>query len=147
MARNRSETARFDSPMTRVRLVEDFFSRGSSGARAVPREVRAGGRDPGREEAPRGEEGLREVIAFHHRTGPQRNCGGRFRVFVRLLHAGERGLAGVQGSITEVVLDAEQLVVLGDTLAAGRGTGLNLAGVGGHREVSNRRVLGLAGAV
>ena len=44
----------------------------------------------------------------------------------------ERALARVLSGTAEVFLDAEQLVVLGDTLGAGRRTGLDLAGVGGN---------------
>src|SRR5690606_355409 len=59
----------------------------------------------------------------------------------------EGQLAGVAGGVAERFLDAQQLVVLGDPLAARRGTGLDLAAAGGHRQVGDRGVLGLAGAV
>ena len=55
--------------------------------------------------------------------------------------------AGVLGSTAEFFLDAEQLVILGNALAAAGGTGLDLAGVQGNGQVSNGGVLGLAGTV
>ncbi|OEI69359.1 phosphopyruvate hydratase [Curtobacterium sp. ER1/6] len=61
--------------------------------------------------------------------------------------AGERGAAGVDGGVTELLLDAEQLVVLRDAVRAGRGAGLDLATVDGHRDVRDGGVLGLARAV
>src|SRR3954451_22812827 len=61
--------------------------------------------------------------------------------------AGERGAAGVPGGVVELLLDAQQLVVLRDPLGAGGGTGLDLAAVRGDGEVGDGGVLGLAGAV
>src|SRR5690606_4272236 len=48
--------------------------------------------------------------------------------------------ARVAAGAVELVLDAEELVVLVDPLAAGRGTGLDLTGVDGDRQVGDRRV-------
>lgn len=45
------------------------------------------------------------------------------------------------------VLDTEKLVVLGNTLASGRGTSLDLTNTKSDDEVGDERVLGLAGAV
>src|ERR1700733_8004420 len=59
----------------------------------------------------------------------------------------ERGRARVAGRVGEVLLDTQQLVVLGHPLAARRGAGLDLAGVGGDGQVGDERVVGLAGAV
>ena len=53
----------------------------------------------------------------------------------------------VVGDVAELLLDAQQLVVLGDAVGAAGGAGLDLAGVGRHGEVGDGRVLGLAGAV
>ena len=44
--------------------------------------------------------------------------------------ARERGLAAVDLLVAELVGDAQQLVVLGDAVAARQATGLDLAGVG-----------------
>src|SRR5690606_10080041 len=63
------------------------------------------------------------------------------------LEAREGGAAGVDRGVVEDLLDAQQLVVLGDALGAGRGAGLDLAAVGGDGEVGDGDVLGLAGAV
>src|SRR5437763_1546539 len=53
----------------------------------------------------------------------------------------------VARGVAEVVLDAQQLVVLRDAIGSGRRAGLDLAAVGGDREVGDRRVLALARAV
>src|SRR5699024_4583929 len=60
---------------------------------------------------------------------------------------GEGQLTRVAGGVTEGFLDAQQLVVLRDPLAARRSTGLDLPAAGGHGQVGDRGVLGLAGAV
>src|SRR6266702_5267011 len=59
----------------------------------------------------------------------------------------ESASARVAGRIGEVLLDAQQLVVLGDPLATRRGAGLDLAGVRCDGEVGDERVVGLTGAV
>jgi len=46
-----------------------------------------------------------------------------------------------------LLLNSEELVVLGDAVGAAEGAGLDLARVGGHGDIGDRRVLGLAGAV
>jgi MFS family permease len=48
---------------------------------------------------------------------------------------------------TELFLDSEELVVLGDAFGAGGGANLDLAAAGGDNEVGDERVFGLAGAV
>ena len=53
----------------------------------------------------------------------------------------------VGGGLAEVGLDAQQLVVLGHAVRAGRGAGLDLPAVRRHGEVGDRGVLGLAAAV
>ena len=55
--------------------------------------------------------------------------------------------AAVGRGLAELLLDAQQLVVLGDPVAAGRRAGLDLAAVGGDGEVGDGGVLGLARAV
>ena len=50
----------------------------------------------------------------------------------------------VDGGGAEFLLDPEELVVLGDPVGARRRARLDLAGVGGHGDVGDRRVLGLA---
>src|SRR3954453_23157053 len=61
--------------------------------------------------------------------------------------AREGGRAGVASRVVELLLDAQQLVVLGDPLGPSGRPGLDLAAVGRDREVGDRGVLGLAGAV
>src|SRR4029453_12621909 len=63
------------------------------------------------------------------------------------LETRERAAAGVACGVVEFFFDAQELIVLGDALGAGRGTGLDLARVGGNGDVSNGGVLGFAGAV
>src|ERR1700677_4020165 len=55
--------------------------------------------------------------------------------------------ARVEGRVAEVLLDPQELVVLGDALAAGGGAGLDLAGVGGDGEVGDEGVVGITRAV
>ena len=49
--------------------------------------------------------------------------------------------------VAQLLLDADQLVVLGEPVGARQRAGLDLAGVGGDRDVGDGGVLGLAGAV
>src|SRR4051794_22814499 len=51
---------------------------------------------------------------------------------------------GVAGGVVELLLDAQQLVVLRHAVGPGRGSGLDLTAVGGHCEVGDGGVLGLA---
>src|ERR687886_2677272 len=55
--------------------------------------------------------------------------------------------ARVLGVGAQGLLDAQQLVVLGHAVRARRRAGLDLAAARGHREVGDRRVLGLARAM
>src|SRR6185436_5786399 len=59
----------------------------------------------------------------------------------------ERKVACVAGGVAELLLDAQQLVVLRDALAASGRTGLDLPAAHCHGQVGDRGVLGLAGAV
>src|SRR4051794_38592176 len=63
------------------------------------------------------------------------------------LSAAEHGAPGVLGVAAERLLDAQHLVLLGPPVRARRRAGFDLAAAGGHREVGDRRVLGLARAV
>src|SRR6188472_1745557 len=49
--------------------------------------------------------------------------------------------------VTQLLLDAKQLVVLRRAIGACERTGLDLPAIGGDREVGDRGILGLAGAV
>ena len=55
--------------------------------------------------------------------------------------------AGVNGAAAQLLLNAQQLVVLCNTLGTAGSTGLDLAGVQRHGQIGNGGVLGLAGAV
>src|SRR5439155_22298272 len=57
------------------------------------------------------------------------------------------GAPGPRRRVTQLFLDAQELVVLGGTLAARHRAGLDLARVDGDGEVRDEGVLGLAGAV
>merc|ERR1712060_427032 len=52
--------------------------------------------------------------------------------------------AGVDGLVTEFLLDAHELVVLGVAVRTARRAGLDLASAQADREISDGRVLGLA---
>ena len=54
-------------------------------------------------------------------------------------------LSGVDSVSAQLLLDAQQLVVLGQALGAAGGAGLDLAGGQAHRQISDEAVLGLAG--
>src|SRR5262249_5292482 len=64
-----------------------------------------------------------------------------------LLRAREHSLAGVDLPVPELRRDAEQLVILGDAVAARKPPRLDLAGVGRHRHVGDECVLRLARSV
>ncbi|MPM30051.1 hypothetical protein SDC9_76593 [bioreactor metagenome] len=59
----------------------------------------------------------------------------------------EGAAARVLGGLVQLLLDAQQLVVLGDTVGTGRSAGLDLATAAGDREVGDGDVLGLTGTV
>ena len=81
-----------------------------------------------------------------HGAGPKVSCSQALR-HRSALEAGEGGTTGVDGLIVELLLDAQQLVVLGDALATGRGSRLDLAGAQGDGEIGYRQVIGLDGSV
>lgn len=60
-------------------------------------------------------------------------------VFFRIVEVGQDG-AVVLGIVAKLFLDAEELVVLAHPFGAAQGTGLNLAGVHAHGEVSDKVV-------
>ena len=73
---------------------------------------------------------------------------------MRLRSLGDVLLAGLESAVAsilsggaELLLDLEQAVVLGNTLATSRSTGLDLAGVLCHSQVGDGGVRGLAGTV
>ena len=55
--------------------------------------------------------------------------------------------AGIERRFAELLLDADQLVVLGEPVGARQRAGLDLPAIGRDREIGDRRILGLAGAV
>src|SRR5207249_3043824 len=57
----------------------------------------------------------------------------------------EGGCSRVGRLVRQLLLDPEELVVFRDPLASRERSGLDLPRVHGHREVRDRRVLGLAG--
>src|SRR5579885_2849022 len=61
--------------------------------------------------------------------------------------ASECGPAGIAADRPQLLLDADQLVVLGQPIRAGETARLDLAAVGRDREVRNRRILRLARAM
>ncbi|BAC17851.1 conserved hypothetical protein [Corynebacterium efficiens YS-314] len=63
------------------------------------------------------------------------------------LETWERGTAGVDGCVTQQLLDAQQLVVLGHTVGTCRCTGLDLAAVQRDSQIGDGGVLGLTGTV
>ena len=65
-----------------------------------------------------------------------------------VLSDGEEGVhAGVLGHVEELILDAQQLIVLGDAVGAGGGAGLYLAGVKCNSQICYGGILSLTGAV
>ena len=57
------------------------------------------------------------------------------------------GAPAVPRLVSELLLDAKQLIVLRGAIGSRERAGLDLPAVGGDREIGNRRVLGLAGAM
>src|SRR3954463_4427555 len=56
-------------------------------------------------------------------------------------------LAAVERLLSELLLDAQELVVFGGAIGARKGASLDLTAIGGNREVGDGGILGLAGAV
>src|ERR1700682_1567630 len=56
----------------------------------------------------------------------------------------ERLAPGITGDVTEIFLDAQELVVFRNAVRARQRTGLDLTGVGADRDVGDQAVLGLA---
>ena len=79
-------------------------------------------------------------------------CGAFFKILLlseNLLHV-DRGpelVASVDGVVTKLLLDTEDLVELGETLGTGRGTSLDLSGAETNDDVGNGDILGLTRAV
>ncbi len=59
----------------------------------------------------------------------------------------ERRASRIDRTATQIFLNAQELVVLGDAVDPGRRASLDQAGVGGHHQIGDERVAGLAGAV
>ncbi len=55
-------------------------------------------------------------------------------------------LSGINCGRTKLLLDPQELVVLGQAVRARQRAGLDLAALGGDREIGDRCILGLAGA-
>src|SRR3954451_5871354 len=70
-----------------------------------------------------------------------------YQRFPAWLQRPEDGLAGEQRCVAQLLFDAQELVVLGDAVAARGGAGLDLADIGGDGEIGDGRVFGLATAV
>jgi len=77
----------------------------------------------------------------------RRQTGERFGAFAIRAVALLQEFRPVDGVGPEFLFDAQQLIVLGDAVGAAGRTGLNLAGVGGHHQVRNEGIFGLAGAM
>lgn len=83
------------------------------------------------------------TILFSHISQPVQS----FEDYNLQVDRGTEVLAGIDGVLTKLLLDAEDLVELSKTLRAGRGTGLDLAGAETDSDVSNSDILSLTGAV
>src|SRR5690349_4064442 len=59
----------------------------------------------------------------------------------------ECATTGIAGGGAQLLFNPQQLVVFGDPLAARRGAGLDLAGVQGYDQVTDRGIFRLAGTV
>src|SRR5262245_44515638 len=64
-----------------------------------------------------------------------------------LSHPRERVPARIAGARTQLLLDAQELIVLRHAVGARQRSGLDLARVGADREIGDGDVLGLAGAM
>src|SRR4051812_102057 len=60
---------------------------------------------------------------------------------------GEHSPSRIAGHRPQLLLDSDQLVVLGEAVRTGEAAGLDLPAIGGDGEVGDGGVLGLAGAV
>ena len=88
------------------------------------------------------EEKARGELGMHDHEQHQKQ--GRDGAMGHLFEVVESRAARVHRDVAEVFLDAQQLVVLGDAVAAAERTGLDLAGIGAHGDIGDRRVFGFA---
>src|ERR1700709_2689850 len=89
------------------------------------------------------------LLLLQKKGGSWPGCYSTLASSRRLLRAETRegGVSGVAGCVVEFFLNSQQLVVLGDALRPGGGAGLDLSGVGCHRNVGDGGVLGFPGPV
>jgi hypothetical protein len=59
----------------------------------------------------------------------------------------EHASASVYRGFSEILLDAQELIIFTNTIRAGRRAGFDLPGIGSHRNIRNRRIFGLSGTV
>src|SRR5438477_12377125 len=90
---------------------------------------------------PRQAKATRSDLRSHH-------CGKNDSRGQRVASASiEWARPGIAGIGSQLLLDAQELVVFGEPVGAREGAGLDLAAAGGHGEIGNGRILGLARAV
>src|SRR5438876_11132969 len=71
----------------------------------------------------------------------------RIAKFTARSAAPQHASPGIAGGATELPLDADELVVLGETVGARQRPRLDLSAIGGNGEIGDRRILGLARAM
>src|ERR1019366_9575497 len=141
---------KIDARMTRF-LMDRGVCSSCEGRRAraaaagrVPRAL-TGAVLPARDEAVR--RGFFGVPPGRRVVATLRPCSGLVSQEGRDVEAREGAGAGITCSIVQLLLDPQQLVVLGHPLGPSGGTALDLATVGRHGQVGDGRVLGLTRAV
>jgi len=67
--------------------------------------------------------------------------------FIHFLQGLPEALAHVDGLVTQLLLDSQHLVVLGQPLRAAGGAGLDLSGAETDHQICDEAILGLAGTV
>lgn len=72
---------------------------------------------------------------------------GKARPRTALCQAFESGTPGISRLAAKLLLDAKQLIVFRGAVGTRQRAGLDLTAVTGHREVGDRGILGLAGAM
>ena len=90
---------------------------------------------------------IKKRAALHSLIGIWRTAPDEQSMPNHLSFKSERVKARIERALSKLLLNAQKLIVLRDTLGTARCAGLDLAGVQRNRKIRDRRILRLAGTV